>query len=92
MISSISKISIQITLNSCKNVLVYYIRYVNIKNLKSIKIYSVNPLYFIFCKVNRYFEENNGNMCFHMCLLMKAKKIFKNIKNCRLKSEVYIDQ
>ena len=30
-----------------------------IKNLKYIKVNSVNPLYLIFSTVNRYFVENN---------------------------------
>ena len=32
-----------------------------IKDLKYIKINSVNPLYLFFNKVNGYFEESNGN-------------------------------
>ena len=32
-----------------------------IKELKYIKINSVNPLYLIFNKLNGYFEEVNGN-------------------------------
>ena len=36
-----------------------------IKDLKYVKVTSVNPLYLIFLKklikVNRYFEETNGN-------------------------------
>ena len=32
-----------------------------IKDSKYVKINSVNPLYLIFNKVNRYFEEINGN-------------------------------
>ena len=44
-----------------KNFVVYYFGYVTIKDLKYVKINSVNPLYLIFSKVNRYFEENNGN-------------------------------
>ena len=37
----------------------YYTGYVTIK--KYLKIYSVNPLYFIFRYVNVYFEEIDGN-------------------------------
>ena len=40
-----------------KNVLLYYIRYVTIKDWKYIKICNVNPLCLIFNKVNGYFEE-----------------------------------
>ena len=42
-----------------KNILIYYIGYVTIKDSKYLKINSVNPLYLIFNKVNRYFEEIN---------------------------------
>ena len=44
-----------------KNILIYYIGYVTIKDSKYVKINSVNPLYLIFNKVNGYFEEINGN-------------------------------
>ena len=40
-----------------KNILIYYIGYVTIKDLKSAEISSVNPLYLILSKVNRYFEQ-----------------------------------
>ena len=46
---------------SHKNILIYYIRYVTIKDSKYVKIDSVNPLYLIFNKVNRYSEEINGD-------------------------------
>ena len=45
---------------SCKNILIYYIGYVTIKDLKYVKTNSVNPAYLIFNKVNGYFEEING--------------------------------
>ena len=41
---------------SYKNILIYYIEYVTIKDSKYIKIYSVNPLYLIFKKVNEDFK------------------------------------
>ena len=46
---------------SHKNILIYYIRYVTIKDSKYVEINSVNPLYLIFNKVNRYSEEINGD-------------------------------
>ena len=51
--------NIKIDENSYKNILIYYIGYVTIKDSKYVKIYSVNPLYLIFNKVNRYFKEIN---------------------------------
>ena len=41
---------------SYKNILIYYIGYVTIKDSKYVKI---NPLYLIFSKVNGCFEEIN---------------------------------
>ena len=45
---------------SYKNILIYYIGYVRIKDSRYVKIDIVNPLYLIFNKVNEYFEETNG--------------------------------
>ena len=33
----------------------------DVKDSKYVKINSVNPLYLIFSKINRYFEETNKN-------------------------------
>ena len=51
--------NIKIDEKSYKNILIYYIGYVTIKDSKYVKIFSVNPLYLIFDKVNRYFKEIN---------------------------------
>ena len=53
--------SIKIHEKSYKDILIYYIVYVTIKNSKYVKINRVNPFYLIFNKVNGYFEEINGN-------------------------------
>ena len=53
--------NIEIDEKSYKEILIYYIGYVMIKDSKCVKIYSVNPLYLIFSKVNGYFEEINKN-------------------------------
>ena len=50
---------IKIDKKSYKNILIYYIGYVTIKDSKYAKIYSVNPLYIIFREMNGYFEEIN---------------------------------
>ena len=70
--------NIKIDKKSYKDILFYYIGYVTIKDSKYVKSNSVNPLYFIFSKMNGYFEEINGNF----------KKILKNIKNCGVKQEI----
>ena len=53
--------NIKLDKRSYKNILIYYIGYVRIKDSKYVKFNSVNPLYLIFNKVNGYFEEINGN-------------------------------
>ena len=73
---------IKIDEKSYKNILIYYIRYVTIKDSKYVKVYSVHPLYLIFKKVNQYFEQINGNKY----LTLVKKKTF--IKNFGVKSEI----
>ena len=46
---------------SCKNILIYYIACVTIKDSKYVIINSANPLYLMFNRINRYFEEINEN-------------------------------
>ena len=51
------------------------------KNSKYGKINSVNLLYIIFNKVNRYFEEFNGNEYLTLVLTNESKeKIKKKLK------------
>ena len=57
-IKNIDRNKIEICEKSYKNILIYQIGYL-IKNLKYVKIDSVNPLYLIISKVNGYFEEIN---------------------------------
>ena len=50
---------IEVDEKSNKDILIYYIGYVTIKEY--VKIYSVNPLHLIFRYVNGCSEEINGN-------------------------------
>ena len=70
--------NIKIDEKSYKNILIYYIGYVTIKNSKYIKIDSVNPLYLIFNKVNRYFEEINENKYLMLFPTNGCKEKYKN--------------
>ena len=51
--------NIKIDEKSYKNILIYYIEFVTIKDSKYVKINSVNLLYLMFDKMNGYFEEIN---------------------------------
>ena len=73
---------------SYKNILIYYIGYVMINDQKNIKINSVNPLYLIFNKVNRYLEEINKNKYLTLVTTNDDKEMIKNMKNCGVKSEI----
>ena len=51
--------NIKIDETSYKDIYIYYIGYVTIKEY--VKIYKTSPSYLIFRYVNGYFEEINGN-------------------------------
>ena len=64
-----------------------------IKYSKYVKINTVNPLYLIFNKVNRYFEEVNGNKYLTLVPNNESKKKkLRNMKNCGVKSESSLGQ
>ena len=63
---------------SCKNILIYYIACVTIKDSKYVIINSANPLYLMFNRINRYFEEINGN---NYLTLVSANESKEKIKN-----------
>ena len=49
---------------SYKNIDVYYVGYITIKNIGDYEnIHSVNRLYLIIGKADRYIEKSNGNKC-----------------------------
>ena len=52
--------NIKIDEKSHKDILIYYIGYVMIKDLKYVKINSINPLCLILKKMNGYFAEINN--------------------------------
>ena len=51
--------NIKIDEKTYKNILIYYITYVTIKDSKYVKINSVNCLYLMFHRINGYFGEMN---------------------------------
>ena len=42
---------------SCKDIFIYYIGYVTMKDSIYVENYSINSLYLIFKNINGYFEE-----------------------------------
>ena len=68
-----------------KNILIYYIAYVTVKKLKYVKINSVNPLYLMLNKMNRYFEENDGNKYITLVPTNESKEKIKKYKELWIK-------
>ena len=60
-----------------QNIIIYYIGYAMIKDLKYVKVDNVNPLYLIFSKVNGYFEESNKNKYLTVLTTNENEKIAK---------------
>ena len=52
---------LKIDKTSYKNIDIYYIRYITMKDSDYVNINSINPLYLIIRDVDGYFEEKNGN-------------------------------
>ena len=76
---------------SYKNILIYYIGCVAIKDSKYVKINSIHHLYLIFNKVNEYFEEINRNKYLTLVPTSEKKikkKNKKKMKNFGVKSEI----
>ena len=46
---------------SYKNIEIYYIGYITVKDSYYVKINGVNPLYLIISEVDGYIKEKNGN-------------------------------
>ena len=60
-IKNLDRNKIKIDEKSYKISLIYYIGYVTFKDLRFVKINSINPLYQYIGKIIGYFEEINEN-------------------------------
>ena len=60
--------------NSYKNIGIYYIGYITIKDFKYLNINSINPLYIITGEVDGSFAENSGNKYLTLGSTDKNKK------------------
>ena len=67
---------------SYKNIDIYYIRYIKMKDFDYVKINIVNPLYLIIGKVYWYIEEKNGNKYLALVFTDKNKEVFKKYTKC----------
>ena len=68
---------IKIDKKSYKNIVIYYIGCNTTKNLRYVKINSVNPLYLVINKINGYIEGSNGNRYLTLTITDKNRDTFK---------------
>ena len=79
---------LKIDKKSYKNIDIYYIGYITMKDSDYVKIKSVNPLYLIISEVDGYIKEKTGNEYLilnsadkHKEVLKKYTKLWNGIKN-----------
>ena len=69
---------LKIDKKSYKNIDIYYVGYITIKNISDYEnIHSVNPLYIIIGKADGYIEEKNGNNYLVFASTDKKKDVLK---------------
>ena len=69
---------LKIDKKSYKNIDIYYVGYITIKNISDYEnIHSVNPLYIIIGKADGYIEEKNGNNYLVFASTDKKKEVLK---------------
>ena len=65
---------------SYKNIYIYYIGYIIIKKIDDYEtICSVNPLYLIIGKIDRFIEEENGSKYLVFDSTNENKEVFKKV-------------
>ena len=66
---------LKINKKSCKNIDIYYIGYITMKDFDYVKINNVNPLYLIIGEVDEFIEEKNGNKYLTLVSTDKSKEV-----------------
>ena len=66
---------LRINKKSYKNIDIYHIGYITMKDSDYVKINSVNPLYLIIGEVDEYYEEINGNKYLTLVSTNKNKEV-----------------
>ena len=69
-----------------KNIDIYYIDYITMKDLDYVKINSVNSQYLIIGEGDGYIEEKNGNKYLTLVSADENKMYLKSIQNFEIKN------
>ena len=78
---------LKIDKKSYKNIDIYYIGYITMKDSDYVKIKNVNPLYLIISEVDGHFEEKNGNKYLILDSTNKIKEVLKKYAD-RIKNKI----
>ena len=74
---------LKIDKKSYKNINIYYIDYITMKDSEYVEIDCVNPLYLIISEVDGYFKEINGNKYLTLISTDKSKEVLKKYAELR---------
>ena len=74
-----------------RNILIYHVGYVTVKDLSYAAINRVNRLYLIVNKIDGCIEESNGNKYLTLVPTGKSKDALKGINNYETKSEILLE-
>ena len=77
---------------SYKNVNIYYIGYITMKDSDCVKIKSVNPLSLILSEVDRYIKEKIGNKYLIFNSAGKNKEVLKKALNSGMELKMILRQ
>ena len=83
---------LKIDKKSYKNIDIYYIGHVTIKDFDYVNIHSVNPLYFIAGEVDGYIEEKNWNKYFIFASTDKNKKALTKYTKIWMKLKIWLEK
>ena len=72
---------LKIDKKSYKNIAIFYIGYITMKDSDYVKINSVNPLYLIISEADGYIEEKNESKYFVFDSANENNKVLKNTMN-----------
>ena len=66
---------LKIDKKSYKNINIYYVGHITKKDVNNVNIHSVNSLYFIIDKADKYTKESHGNIYLTLVSTYKNKEI-----------------
>ena len=75
---------------SYKNIDIYFIEFVAMKDTDNVNIHSLNPLYSIIGKVDGFIGSGKGNKYLIFATKDKKKKYWQNAQNFVIKLKVWL--